>query len=133
MRDSGLPADVLVGKFNKDISFALRRGTIAQVTTHHALDGCACPARARPPRMRSSLPATDGQNCGLGSLISLLCKVSRQGRPPIIMTGDNRSSRRLDGGYAPTPKSCCRAGRAAHQGDASCCQAARAAHQGDAS
>ena len=28
-RDSRLPADVLVGKLNKDISFALRRGTIA--------------------------------------------------------------------------------------------------------
>ena len=37
MRDSGLPADVLLGKLKKDISFALRRGTIAQVTTH-ALD-----------------------------------------------------------------------------------------------
>ena len=36
MRDSGLLADVLLGKFKKDISFALRRGTIAQVTT--ALD-----------------------------------------------------------------------------------------------
>jgi hypothetical protein len=36
MRDSGLSADVLVGKLKKDISFALRRGTIAQVTT--ALD-----------------------------------------------------------------------------------------------
>jgi hypothetical protein len=36
MRDSGLPADVLLGKLKKDISFALRRGTIAQVTT--ALD-----------------------------------------------------------------------------------------------
>jgi hypothetical protein len=36
MRDSGLPADVLLGKFKKDVSFALRRGTIAQVTT--ALD-----------------------------------------------------------------------------------------------
>ena len=33
---SGLPADVLLGKLKKDISFALRRGTIAQVTT--ALD-----------------------------------------------------------------------------------------------
>ena len=33
---SGLPADALVGKLKKDISFALRRGTIAQVTT--ALD-----------------------------------------------------------------------------------------------
>jgi hypothetical protein len=32
---------VLLGKFNKDISFALRRGTIAQVTTHLALDGFA--------------------------------------------------------------------------------------------
>ncbi len=32
----GLPADVLLGKLKKDISFALRRGTIAQVTT--ALD-----------------------------------------------------------------------------------------------
>jgi hypothetical protein len=37
LRDSGLPADVLLGKFKKDVSFALRRGTIAQVTTH-ALD-----------------------------------------------------------------------------------------------
>jgi hypothetical protein len=36
MRDSGLPADVLLGKLKKDISLALRRGTIAQVTT--ALD-----------------------------------------------------------------------------------------------
>ena len=46
LRDSGLPADVLVGKLKKDISFALRRGTIAQVTTH-ALDGYARPARRR--------------------------------------------------------------------------------------
>ncbi len=35
LRDSGLPADVLLGKLKKDISFALRRGTIAQVTKHH--------------------------------------------------------------------------------------------------
>jgi hypothetical protein len=27
MRDSALPADVLLGKLKKDISFALRRGT----------------------------------------------------------------------------------------------------------
>ncbi len=47
MRDSGLPADVLLGKLKKDISFALRRGTIAQVTAIHALDGYACPARAQ--------------------------------------------------------------------------------------
>jgi hypothetical protein len=40
--DSGLPADVLVNKFKKDISFALRRGTIAQVTTHQA---SPCPRR----------------------------------------------------------------------------------------
>jgi hypothetical protein len=62
MRDSGLPADELVGKLKKDVSFALRRGTIAQVTTHHhALDGYACPARAHLPRMKSSLPSTDEQ------------------------------------------------------------------------
>jgi hypothetical protein len=36
MRDSGLPADALVGKLTKDNSFALRRGTIAQENT--ALD-----------------------------------------------------------------------------------------------
>jgi hypothetical protein len=36
MRVLGLPADVLVGKLNKDVSFALRRGRIARVTT--ALD-----------------------------------------------------------------------------------------------
>ncbi len=62
LRDSGLPANVLMNKFKKDISFALRRGTIAQVTTHHALDGRAW---LRPPsapsRMRSSLPSTDEQ------------------------------------------------------------------------
>jgi hypothetical protein len=62
MRDSGLPADVLVGKLKKDIYFALRRGTIAQVTTHHALDGYAwLRLPSAPPRMRSSLPSTDGQ------------------------------------------------------------------------
>ena len=33
MLDSDLPADVLVGKLKKDISFALRQGMIAQVTT----------------------------------------------------------------------------------------------------
>jgi hypothetical protein len=46
---------VLLGKFNKDISFALRRGTIAQVTTHHhlALDGFAW--------LRLASPATPGQ------------------------------------------------------------------------
>jgi hypothetical protein len=52
MRDSGLPAGVLVGKLKKDISFALRRGTIAQVTTHHhhhlALDGFAWLRLASP-------------------------------------------------------------------------------------
>ncbi len=47
LRDSGLPADVLLGKFKKDVSFALRRGTIAQVTTHLALDGYAWPTRRR--------------------------------------------------------------------------------------
>jgi hypothetical protein len=65
-------ANVRVGKLNKDMPLALRRGTIAQATTHHhlALDGCAwlrlaspgcaCPARARPPRLRSSSrPSTD--------------------------------------------------------------------------
>ena len=58
MRDSGLPADVLVGKLKKDISFALRRGTIAQVTTHHALDATlATPAqRALVRRGRGAPP-----------------------------------------------------------------------------
>ena len=36
LRDSGLLADALVGELKKGISFALRRDTIAQVTT--ALD-----------------------------------------------------------------------------------------------
>jgi hypothetical protein len=34
LRDSALPADELVGKLNQDISFALRRGTTAQVTDY---------------------------------------------------------------------------------------------------
>ncbi len=67
--DSGLPADVLLGKFKKDVSFALRRGTIAQVTTHHhlALDGCAW---RRLANARSSaedeelLPALNGRATG---------------------------------------------------------------------
>jgi hypothetical protein len=37
VRDSGLPADVLVDVLEKDIPFALGRGTIAQATTR-ALD-----------------------------------------------------------------------------------------------
>ncbi len=41
LRDSGLPADVLLGKLKKDISFALRRGTIAQVTTALEVGQCA--------------------------------------------------------------------------------------------
>jgi hypothetical protein len=50
LRDSlGHGVYVLPGKFNKDISFALRRGTIAQLTTHHlALDGCAWLRLAAP-------------------------------------------------------------------------------------
>ena len=67
LRDSGLPADVLVSKLKKDISFAFRRGTIAQGTkaltlpsapsrmrrlgfahvTTHNLEGYACPACRR--------------------------------------------------------------------------------------
>jgi hypothetical protein len=46
IRDSGVPGEALKRKLNKDISFALRRGTIAQVTTL-ALDGRARPARRR--------------------------------------------------------------------------------------
>ena len=38
LRDSCLPADVLAGKLHKAMSFALRRGTIALVSTQ-ALDG----------------------------------------------------------------------------------------------
>ncbi len=33
LRDSGVPGEALKRKLKKDISFALRRGTIAQVTT----------------------------------------------------------------------------------------------------
>ncbi len=68
MRDSGLPADVLVGKLKKDISFALRRGTIAQVTTHQALDDAQ---RALVRRGRGA-PCPQKTRRGLGSLDSLL-------------------------------------------------------------
>jgi hypothetical protein len=44
MRDPALPADVVEGKFKRDISFALCRGTIAQVTT--ALDAAQRAAEA---------------------------------------------------------------------------------------
>ncbi len=47
LRDSGLPADVLMNKFNKAISFALRRGTIAQVT---ALDAAQCAVEDERPQ-----------------------------------------------------------------------------------
>jgi hypothetical protein len=46
LRDSGLPADVLVGKLKKDISFALRRGTITPPSA---------------PSSWSPLPSTDEQ------------------------------------------------------------------------
>jgi hypothetical protein len=51
MRDSTLPAD------EKDVSFALRRGTIAQVTKHHhlALDGCAYAGYACAAAQREAL------------------------------------------------------------------------------
>ena len=64
LRDSGLPADVLLGKLKKDISFALRRGTIAQVTT--ALD-----AAQRAVEYEESL-ALNRRAGGLGSLDSPL-------------------------------------------------------------
>ncbi len=51
-----MPADVLLGKFKKDVSFALRRGTIAQVTTHVALDGYAWPTRRRGKPIRQMSP-----------------------------------------------------------------------------
>jgi hypothetical protein len=53
LRDSGLPADVLVNKFKKDISFALRRSTIAQVITHQT----PCPRRLRLRWLRLATPA----------------------------------------------------------------------------
>ena len=44
LRDSGVPGEALKRKLKKDISFALRRGTIAQVTT--ALDAAQRAAEA---------------------------------------------------------------------------------------
>jgi hypothetical protein len=50
-----MPAEVLLNNFKKDIAFALRQGTIAQVTT--ALDLSSAPSRM------SSWPSTDEQAC----------------------------------------------------------------------
>jgi hypothetical protein len=63
LRDSGLPADVLLGKLKKDISFALRRGTIAQVTTHHhlALDGFAWLRLASRLRLASARSSAEDE------------------------------------------------------------------------
>jgi hypothetical protein len=44
LRDSGVPGEALKRKLKKDTSFALRRGTIAQVTT--ALDAAQRAAEA---------------------------------------------------------------------------------------
>ena len=52
MRDLGLPPDDLEGKFNKDISFALRRGTIAQLTT--ALDAAQRAAEDEQPALNET-------------------------------------------------------------------------------
>jgi hypothetical protein len=73
LRDSGLPADVLLGKLKKDISFALRRGTIAQVTTHHALDATLATPGQRAAE--AELLALNRRAGGLGSLNSffVLC------------------------------------------------------------
>ncbi len=69
LRDSGLPADVLLGKFKKDISFALRRGTIAEVTTRLALDGFAWLrlVSARSSAEDEELLALNRRAGGLGS------------------------------------------------------------------
>jgi hypothetical protein len=64
-RDDGLPADVLVGKLKKDVSFALRRSTIAKVTTHHALDA------AQRAAEDEELLALNRRADGLGSLNNL--------------------------------------------------------------
>ncbi len=63
LRDSGPPADVLLGKLKKDISFALRRGTIAQVTTHHhlALDGFAWLRLASRLRLASARSSAEDE------------------------------------------------------------------------
>jgi hypothetical protein len=54
LRDSGVPGEALKRKLNKDISFALRRGTIAQVTTLlPALDRRATSPPSAPPRQSS--------------------------------------------------------------------------------
>jgi hypothetical protein len=70
-RDSGLPANVLVGKLEKYISFALGRGTIAQVTTH-ALT--AAPAQRAVEYESLALNRRAG---GLGSLDILLLPFPR--------------------------------------------------------
>jgi hypothetical protein len=51
LRDSGVPGEALKRKIKKDISFALRRGTIAQVTTL-ALDAAQRAAEAELNRQR---------------------------------------------------------------------------------
>jgi hypothetical protein len=48
LRDSGAPGEALKRKLKKDISFALRRGTIAQVTT--ALDAAQRAAEGQRPQ-----------------------------------------------------------------------------------
>jgi hypothetical protein len=65
--DSGLPADVLGGKLKKDISFALRRGTIAQVTN---MPSTVTPARARSSAedQEELLLALNRRAGGFGSL-----------------------------------------------------------------
>ncbi len=76
LRDSSLPADVLVGKLKKDISFALRRGTIAQVTTH-ALDGYVC--HDRHPRLthRRNVPRTRRHRSRSFAFATMLCATRR--------------------------------------------------------
>ncbi len=63
LRDSGVPGEALKRKLNKDISFALRRGTIAQVTT--ALDAAQ---RAAEAELAASPTASASQN-----IFPLLC------------------------------------------------------------
>ena len=102
-RDSGLPADVLVvGKLNKDSSFALRRGTTAQVTitTHHALDGCAW---LRPPSAPSSMSPPCPQRGGLGSPLLPLARrccldLSSTFSPLIALNSLSQLGRRGGGG-----------------------------------
>jgi hypothetical protein len=92
----------------RDISFALRRGTIGQVTTHHALDVYAWlrPPSAPPIRSSSLLPSTDRGGVEIAKQLLLTMLISFSLPRPLSLSRPLRPSLGGARGLFSAPRVC---------------------------